>query len=143
MAKIVHISRTGGVTVIGPTYCGFDGNVCSFDQAKCTTAREIVCKRQKHVFEWNLPKKDVKVGHEFIGEGSVTRFCPKCGAPDLSKWIQTTKHIKKRKTQATVYECHKCRKFFVITIKVVNIREVKNGTSDRIWTEIKPEDLKY
>ena len=143
MAKTVHIGQTGRVTVIGPTYCGFDGLVCSHDQADCMTAHEIVCERQKHVFEWNLPKKDVKVGREFIGEGSVTYHCPKCGAPDLLKWIQTTKHIKKRKTEATVHECHKCRTFFAITEKVVNIRELKNATSDTIWDAINAQDLKF
>ena len=143
MAKTVEIGRTGQVTVIGPWICGFDGQVCSFDYPKCNTAHEIVCERQKYVFEWNLPKEDIKVGKELIGEGSVTYHCPKCGAPDLSEWIQTTKHIKKRKTEATVHECHKCGTFFIISIKVVNIRELKNCTSNEIWDKIKPKDLTY
>lgn len=142
IGRSVRISRSGEVTVIGPWYCYFDGRPCSFDYPICKTAVKIVCERQKRICEGNIPR-DIKLGKVMVTEGSITYACPKCGAPQMGKWVQTTVHDKKRKTEATVHECHKCRTFFVITTKVVNIREVKNVTSDSIWTEIKPKDLQY
>lgn len=39
-----------------PWYCGFDQEVCSFENPKCEEADKIVCERQKGVFEKYIPK---------------------------------------------------------------------------------------
>lgn len=126
--------------------CGFDGLPCSFDYPECMTAVKIVCKRQKSVFEWNIPK-DIKLGDMMVTKSSINYACPKCGTLQMSRWPQTTVHSKENKTEASVHECRGCKTFFVITEKVVNIREVKPTGSDftrmGIWTEIKAEDLKH
>jgi len=146
LVRAIEIGRSERVTVIGPPYCGFDGNVCSFDQAKCMTAVKIVCERQKSIFEGNIPQ-DIKLGELTATKGSITYACPKCGALQMGHWIQTTVHSKENKTEVSVFECHGCKTFFVITKKVVNVREVKPTELDftrmSIWTEIKAEDLKY